>query len=57
MEVVELRKSEAIRKANLEDRSEVAHYPSRALGYVSPQLKTVELSAFLRSKNGLPGNT
>jgi len=50
------RKSEAIREPNLEDRGEIAHSQSKALGDGSPQLKAVKLSPFLRPKNGLVGN-
>jgi hypothetical protein len=46
MEVIEL-KSGTIREANLEDRGATAHYQSRALDNVSPQVKAVELSAIL----------
>jgi hypothetical protein len=55
MEVIEL-KSGTIREANLEDRGATAHYQSRALDNVSPQVKAVELPAILWSRNGLRGS-
>jgi len=56
MDVVELEKIWGDPHANLEHRGEIAHCQNRALEDASPQLKAVGLPAFLRSKNGLPGN-